>query len=68
MRKKINYKEISKRFILAILKNSNITPEALYSIMEIESGNEEELKKHIRAVANILTRGYNEIKGGGSNE
>lgn len=63
------YKKLSKKFVLKILTDSNLTHKGLCDLHEIQNGNNEILLKHIRAICNILTKGYKEIiQEGDSNE
>ena len=59
---KFNYIESAKSIILSILQNGRTTIDAIDSIFEIQNGNKEELKEHIKAIKNIMSKALEELE------
>lgn len=59
---KLDYVESAKSIILSILQNGRTTIDAIYSIFEIQNGNKEELKEHIKAIKNIMSKALEELE------
>lgn len=59
---KYNYIESAKSIILSILQNGRTTIDAIDSIFEIQNGNKEELKEHIKAIKNIMSKALEELE------
>lgn len=56
------YIKFAKQFILSFLGKDNVTIEAINSIYEINSGNKDELIKHIKAVRDIMDKALEELE------
>ena len=61
---KFDYVESAKYIILSILKSGITTIDAINSIFEIQNGNKEELKEHIKAIKNIMSKALKELESG----
>ena len=64
------YVKIAISFIIKILQNNgNLTSEALYDLLEIQSGNKKVIIEHIKAIRNIMNKALEELEqGSDSNE
>ena len=65
---KFDYVESAKYIILSVLKSGILTIDAIDSIYEIQNGNKGELKEHIKAIKNIMSKALKELEKGDSNE
>ena len=61
---KFDYVESAKYIILSILKSGILTIDAIDSIYEIQNGNKVELKEHIKAIKNIMSKALKELESG----
>lgn len=62
-------KEIAISLIIKILQNNgNPTSEAIYDLLEIQSGNKKVIIEHIKAIKNIMNKALEELEGSDSNE
>lgn len=63
------YVKIAISFIIKILQNSdNPTSEAIYDLLEVQSGNKKVIIEHIKAIRNIMDKALEELEGSDSNE
>ena len=53
---KFDYVESAKYIILSVLKSGIPTIDEIDSIYKIQNENKEELKKHIKAIKNIMSK------------
>ena len=61
---KFDYVESAKYIILSVLKSGIPTIDAIDSIYEIQNGNKEELKEHIKAIKNIMSKALKILEKG----
>ena len=59
---KFDYVESAKYIILSVLKSGIPTIDAIDSIYEIQNGNKEEFKEHIKAIKNIMSKALEELE------
>lgn len=59
---KFDYVESAKSIILSVLQDGIPTIDVINSIYEIQNGNKEELKEHIKAIKNIIDKALNDIE------
>ena len=59
---KFNYVESAKYIILSVLQDGIPTIDVVNSIYEIQNGNKEELKEHIKAIKNIMSKALKEYE------
>lgn len=57
---KVDYVEYAKDMVLKILNNGKPTPEAIYEIIEIKSGNKKTLLEHFIAIRNNMNNAIEE--------
>ena len=65
---KFDYVESAKSIILSVLQDGIPTIDVINSIYEIKNGNKEELKEHIKAIKNIMSKALKILEKGDSNE
>lgn len=65
---KFDYVATAKSIILSVLQDGIPTIDTINSIYEIKNGNKGELKEHIKAIKNIMSKALKEIEGSDSNE
>lgn len=61
---KVDYVESAKSIILSVLKSGIPTIGSIDSIYEIQNGNKEELKEHIKAIKNIMSKALKILESG----
>ena len=59
---KFDYVESAKSIILSVLQDGILTIDVINSIYEIKNGNKEELKEHIKAIKNIMSKALEILK------
>lgn len=60
----MRHKELAKNVITAYLsKNGDFTPDGFFIMYEINSGNDELLLEHIKALKNIFEKAIEEMEG-----
>lgn len=61
---KFDYVESAKYIILSVLKSGIPTIDGIDSIYEIQNGNKGELKEHIKAIKNIMSKALKALEKG----
>ena len=61
---KFDYVESAKYIILSVLKSGITTIDSINSIYEIQNGNKGELKEHIKAIKNIMSKALKILEKG----
>lgn len=61
---KFDYVESAKYIILSVLKSGIPTIDNIDSIYEIQNGNKEEFKEHIKAIKNIMSKALEILEKG----
>lgn len=63
------YVKVAISLIIKILQNNdNPTSEAIYDLLEVQSGNKKVIIEHIKAIKNIMNKALEELEGSDSNE
>lgn len=58
------YVKIAISFIIKILQNNdNPTSDAIYDLLEVQSGNKKVIIEHIKAIRNIMDKALEELEG-----
>ncbi len=61
--------KVAISLIIKILQNNdNPTSEAIYALLEVQSGNKKVIIEHMKAIKNIMNRALEELEGSDSNE
>ena len=61
---KVDYVESAKSIILSVLQDGIPTIDVINSVYEIKNGNKGELKEHIKAIKNIMSKALKELESG----